>query len=129
VVKRKFVRVKETLYAYRNGKIRVTVKPRRLYLEFDLSDAWFRKRVDGWDLGELILKESELIITFRKKLLEKRPLERIGWDLNKYSIDGFSSRYGWIKIDLKYLSIFIEFTKSKGKESRAKLPRKPHLNL
>ena len=103
IVKRKFIRVKGTLYIYRNGKIRITVKPRKLYLEFDLSNAWFRKRVDGCDLGELILKESELIITFRRELLEKNPFERISWDLNKCSMDGFSPKYGWIKIDLKYL--------------------------
>lgn len=66
VVKRKFVRIKETLYTYRDGKIRVTVKPRELYLEFDISKAWFRRRVEECVLGELILKEDELIITFRK---------------------------------------------------------------
>ncbi|OYT26516.1 MAG: hypothetical protein B6U95_07385 [Thermofilum sp. ex4484_82] len=46
IVKRKFVRVKETLYIYRNSKIRITVKPRKLYLEFDLSNAWFKRRVN-----------------------------------------------------------------------------------
>ena len=103
VVKRKFVRVKETLYVYRGSKIRITVKPRELYLEFDLSRTWFRKRVNGCDLGELILKESQLIITFRKELSERKSLERIGWDLNKCSVDGFSPKYGWIKIDLRHL--------------------------
>ncbi|MCD6464884.1 transposase [Candidatus Bathyarchaeota archaeon] len=103
IVKRKFVRVKETLYVYRNNKIRITVKPRELYLEFDLSNAWFRKRVNGCDLGELILKESELVITFRKGLSERKPLGRIGWDLNKCSMDGFSPKYGWIKVDLRRL--------------------------
>jgi len=34
IIKRKFVRVKETLYVYRNDKIRITVKPREVYLEF-----------------------------------------------------------------------------------------------
>ena len=65
VIKRKFVRVKETLYIYRKDKIRITVKPREFYLEFDLSKTWFRKRVNNCELGELILKENELI-TFRK---------------------------------------------------------------
>jgi len=103
IVKRKFVRVKETLYVYRNNKIRITVKPRELYLEFDLSNTWFRKRVNGCDLGELILKENELVITFRKGFTERKPLGRIGWDLNKCSMDGFSPKYGWIKIDLRHL--------------------------
>ncbi len=100
LVKRKFVRVKETLYRYRDGKIIVTIKPRELYLEFDLSRAWFRKRVEGCSLGELVLKEDELIITFRKPLAGRRAVEYIGWDLNKYSLDGFSPKYGWIRVDL-----------------------------
>ena len=103
VIKRKFVRVKETLYVYRNGKIRITVKPRQVYLKFDLSRAWFKRRVEGWDLGELILKENELILTFKRELKEKKPSERIGWDLNKKTMDGFSPKYGWIRVDLRHL--------------------------
>ena len=51
-------------------------------LEFDLSKAWFKKRVDGCNLGELILKENEFIITFRKTVKESGILEKIAWDLN-----------------------------------------------
>lgn len=101
VVKRKFVRVKETLYIFRDNKIRITVKPRETYLEFDLSRAWFRKRVEGCDLGELILKEGELIITFRKPV-ERNPEKKIAWDMNLLSMDGFCDR-GWIRVDLKPL--------------------------
>lgn len=101
VVKRKFVRVKETLYIFRDGKIRITVKPRETYLEFDLSKAWFRKKVEGCDLGELILKEDELIITFRKPV-EKNPEKRVAWDMNLLSMDGFCEE-GWIRVDLKPL--------------------------
>jgi len=36
------------------GKIMVTVKPRELYLEFDLSKAWFKRRMRGYGLEELI---------------------------------------------------------------------------
>lgn len=101
VVKKKFVRVKETLYVYRNKKIRVTVKPRELYLEFDLTRAWFKRRVEGCDLGELILKEDELIIIFRKPA-DPKPANKIAWDLNLLSMDGFCDK-GWIRIDLKPL--------------------------
>jgi len=103
VVKRLFIRVKETLYVYRDGKIRMTIAPRKQYLEFDLTRAWFKSRVEGLDLGELILTKSELIITFRKPVEEKNHVERIGWDLNLFSLDGFSPKYGWIKIDLSKL--------------------------
>jgi len=101
VVKRKFVRVKETLYRFRDEKIVITIRPRQLYLEFDLSKAWFRKRVEGCDLGELILKENELIITFRKPV-NYTPKKKIAWDLNLLSMDGFCDR-GWIRVNLKPL--------------------------
>jgi len=102
-VKKLFARVKETLYTYKDGKIRVTVVPRKLYLEFDLAKAWFKNRVRGLDLGELILTKNELIITFRRPKEEKNHAEYIGWDSNLFSLDGFSPKYGWIKIDLSEL--------------------------
>ena len=102
IVKRKFVRVKETLYRFRDEKIVVTIRPRQFYLEFDLSKAWFRKRVEGCDLGELILKEDKLIITFRKPVSSANTKKRIAWDLNLLSMDGFCDK-GWIRVDLKPL--------------------------
>jgi len=102
VVKRKFVRVKETLYRFRESKIIITIKPRQFYLEFDLSKTWFRKRVEGCDLGELILKEDELVITFRKPVSSTNTKKKIAWDLNLLSMDGFCDK-GWIRVDLKQL--------------------------
>jgi len=103
IVKKLFVRVKETLYVYRDGKIRITIIPWKQYLEFDLTKAWFKNRVKGLELGELILRENELIITFRKPIEEKNYTECIGWDLNLFSLDGFSPKYGWIRVDLSEL--------------------------
>ncbi|MBS7287945.1 MAG: hypothetical protein KIH01_04175 [Candidatus Freyarchaeota archaeon] len=62
VVKKKFVRVKETLYSYRDGKIKISIKPYEGYLVFDVSNAWFWSRAKG-EMGELILTEKFLIIT------------------------------------------------------------------
>jgi len=101
VVKRKFVRVKGTLYRFKDWKVVITVKPRQLYLEFDLSRAWFRKRVKGCDLGELILKENELFITFRRPERDV-PEKKIAWDLNLLSMDGFCDK-GRVRVDLKQL--------------------------
>ncbi|WP_280097289.1 transposase [Staphylothermus marinus] len=101
VIRRKFARVKETLYTFRDWRIRVTVKPYKLSLDFDLSRAWFRKRVKGCDLGELILKENELIVTF-KKVVREKPKKKIAWDMNLLSMDGFCDR-GWVRVDLKPL--------------------------
>jgi putative transposase len=56
VVKRKFVRVRETLYTFKDGKIKVSVKPHEEYLVFDISKAWFLRRAKG-ELGEMILGE------------------------------------------------------------------------
>jgi len=55
-VKKKFVRIKETLYSDRNGVTRVSIKPYERYLEFGISKAWFLSRADG-EMGELILNE------------------------------------------------------------------------
>ncbi|MBS7288251.1 MAG: transposase, partial [Candidatus Freyarchaeota archaeon] len=52
VVKKKFVRVKETLYSYKNGKIKISIKPYEGYLVFDVSNAWFWSRAKG-EMGEL----------------------------------------------------------------------------
>lgn len=47
VVRKRFVRIKETLYSFRDGKIRVSIKPYEEYLEFDISRAWFLSRAMG----------------------------------------------------------------------------------
>jgi len=124
VVKRLFVRVKETLYIYRDEKIRVTIIPREQYLEFDLTKAWFKSRTEGLDLGELILTESELIITFRKPTEKKNHVEYIGWDSNLFSLDGFSPKYGWIKIDLNQLYHIHRVHEVKRKNAQSVVSRK-----
>ena len=124
IVKRKFVRVKETLYVYRNNKIRITVKPREIYLEFDLSDAWFKKRIADCDLGELILKEDELILTFRTAVSSVNPSKKIAWDLNLLSMDGFYNR-GWIKVDLKPLYTLHIIYENKRRKIQSLVKKKP----
>jgi len=124
-VKKLFARVKETLYTYKNGKIRVTIVPRKLYLEFDLTKAWFKNRVKGLDLGELILTKGELLIAFRRSKEEKSHVERIGWDSNLFSLDGFSPRYGWIKIDLSELYHIHRVHEIKRKRAQSVASKKP----
>ncbi|MEM2203723.1 MAG: transposase [Sulfolobales archaeon] len=102
-IKREFVRIKETLYRVKDSKVVVTIKPQKIYLEFDLSKAWFRRRVKGLEMGELILKEKELIITYRKNAESQKPQLRIGWDINIHTLDGFSPKLGWIRISLAEL--------------------------
>ena len=68
LLKRRFVRVKETLYSYREGVVKISIKPFQESISIDLKEAWFWDRIRGLELGELILKEDGLIITVRKKI-------------------------------------------------------------
>jgi len=86
LVKKRFVRIKETLYTFKHGKIKVSIKPYKEYLEFDVSKAWFLNRIKG-EMGELILNEKYLTVTFRFK--RKQETEgKIAWDCNEKSLDG-----------------------------------------
>jgi len=128
-VKRLFVRIKETLYVYRDGRIRITINPRKHHLEFDLNRAWFKKRVKGLELGELILTEHELVITFRKPVKKKSYTECIGWDSNLFSFDGFSPKYGWIKIDLSKLYHIHRVHEVKRRKAQSIVAKKPSVEL
>ncbi len=66
IIRKRFVRIKETLYSFRDGKIRVSIKPYKEYLEFYISRAWFLRRARG-EMGELILNEKYLTVTFKFK--------------------------------------------------------------
>jgi putative transposase len=85
IVKKRFVRIKETLYSFKDGRIKVSIKPYEEYLEFDISKAWFLSRAKG-EIGELILNEKYLIITFRFKRNEKVN-GKMAWDSNEKSLD------------------------------------------
>jgi len=100
-VRKRFVRIKETLYSYNNGKIKVSIKPYEEYITFDISKAWFLRRARG-EMGELILNEHYLTITFRSR--EKiKTKGSIAWDCNEKSLDGFSPETGWVRINLTKL--------------------------
>ena len=107
-VKRRFVRIKETLYTYKDGKIKVSIKPYKEYLEFDISKSWFISKVKG-ELGELILNEHYLTVTFRFKDKKRKGKvtttnnNKIAWDSNEKSLDGFNPYIGWIRVDLTEL--------------------------
>lgn len=101
-VKRKFIRVKTTLMKVEGSKIRITVKPRGKYLELDYSGEWFHERVKGWKVGELIIRENDVLITFSKEV-EFPGKVKIGIDSNLTSLDIFHPEKGWIKVDLSEL--------------------------
>jgi putative transposase len=125
VVRKRFVRIKETLYTYKDGKIKVSVKPHEEYLVFDVSRAWFLKRAKG-ELGELILSEKYLTVTFRFKR-EEEVKGKIAWDCNEKSLDGFSPSMGWIRIDLTKLFHIHRVYEVKRKRLQQKASKKPSL--
>jgi len=126
IVRKRFVRIKETLYSFKDGKIKVSIKPYREYLEFDVSKAWFLSRAKG-EMGELILNEKYLTITFRFKRRKDETAGRIAWDCNEKSLDGFSPETGWIKMDLtKLFHIHRVYEIKRGRIQR-KASKKPSL--
>jgi len=126
VVKRKFVRIKETLYTFKDGKIKVSIKPHEEYLEFDVSKAWFLSRAEG-EPGELILGERYLTLTFRSSKRIEKVKGKVAWDCNEKSLDGFSPNTGWIRIDLTKLFHIHRVYELKRKRLQQKASKKPSL--
>jgi putative transposase len=99
VVKRFFVRVKQTLMKLDEDRLRITIKPRE-FVYIDLSKRYFS--LNG-KMGEPILTDTciHLPITLEDEELGSKDV--IGWDSNKFSIDGYSECRGWIRVDIKPL--------------------------
>jgi len=80
-VTRKVVYIKSTLFSYRDGVIRISIEPKKRYLEVDLRKYdWIPKDFDG--IGGLLLTEKELIITVKKKVELKEPKSWASFDVN-----------------------------------------------
>jgi putative transposase len=102
-VRKRFARCKTTLMSvdYEEKKIRITIKPEE-YLEVFWVGKWFSRRVEGWRVGGVVLKDDKILIPFKTtKDIEVRNI--IAWDSNELSLDGFSPRTGFIMVDLKPL--------------------------
>ena len=126
-VKRRFIRIKETLYSYREGAIRVSIKPYQEYVDFNIGKAWFLKRTKGV-MGELILKDDTLTVTFRERSSKKAtPCHRIAWDSNEASLDAFDPNLGWIRVDLSKAYHIHRTYELKRKRLQQKASKKPSL--
>jgi len=101
IVKRPFVRVKQTLMKIEGEQLRITIKPRE-FVYIDLSKRYFK--LNG-KIGEPILTIDKIHIPIHHpEEANKNKIEgNIGWDFNLKSIDGFSPETGWIRIDTKPL--------------------------
>jgi putative transposase len=102
-VGKRFARCKITLMRvdYGEKRIRITVKPGE-YIEVSWVGRWFTRRAEGWRVGEVVLKDDRVLIPFKStKVIEVR--DTVAWDSNELSLDGFSPRIGFIRVDLKPL--------------------------
>ncbi len=102
-VKKRFARCKITLMKidYENKKIRITLKPYE-YFEVSWERAWFSKRVNGWSVGEVILKDDRILIPFENNKIVK--VDRVvGWDSNELTLDGYEPNAGFTHVDLRYI--------------------------
>jgi putative transposase len=126
VVKRRFVRIKERLYSFKDGRIKVSIKPYKSYLTFDVSKAWFLSRARG-EMGELILNERYLTITFRFRERRTETDGKMAWDSNEKSLDGFNPETGWIRVDLTGLFHIHRVYELKRKRLQTLASRKPKL--
>ena len=99
VVKRFFARVKQTQLKLEGEQLRISVKPRE-FVSIDLSRRYFS--LYGV-LGEPVLTTTHIHLPMYHHRPNPKKEIKIGWDANKYSLDGFSPQLGWIRIDLKPL--------------------------
>jgi putative transposase len=103
VVKRPFARVKQTMMKLEGNKLRISIKPYE-YLYIDLSKRYFKL---GSKIGEPILTMTHIHLPIEvennNNSSDKNNKIKIGWDSNKFSLDGFAPETGWISISLKEL--------------------------
>jgi len=105
--KRLFIRVKQTLCKLEGDRLRVTISPGK-FIYFDLSKRYFKlpKNISSSGIGEPIITLDKLYLPIHEpnKNNVKYLAEKVAWDLNMFSIDGYSPEAGWIKIDTKPLA-------------------------
>jgi len=113
-VRRRFAKCKVTLMRVDYGRktIRVTLKPGE-YLEVSWAGKWFTRRVKGWRVGEVVLKDDRVLTPFKStKVVEVKSI--IAWDSNELSLDGFTPSIGFVKVNLKPLqSVKIVYERKK----------------
>jgi putative transposase len=78
-------------------------------------------------MGELILGERYLTVTFRFRADEGEAEGKIAWDCNEKSLDGFSPETGWIRIDLTKLFNIHRVYETKRERLQRKASKKPSL--
>ncbi|MCS7121598.1 MAG: transposase [Archaeoglobaceae archaeon] len=83
-ITKKTVYIKNTLFSYRNGVLKISIEPNKRHLKVDLTEhSWIPKDFDR--IGGLILTERELIITVKKNV-EPKAEKWASFDVNLTNI-------------------------------------------
>ncbi|MEM3833265.1 MAG: transposase [Thermoprotei archaeon] len=86
-ITKRTVYIKSTLFSFRNGILRISVEPSKRYLEVDLSKcSWIPRDFDK--VGGLLMTESELIVTVKKRV-EPKVDEWASFDVNLTNVTAF----------------------------------------
>ncbi len=100
-ITKKTVYVKTTLFSVKGGKIKITIEPKKRYLEINLAKFDYLPK-DYDSIGGLILTENKLVITFKKKVEPIKPRDYASFDVNLTNITGLiNGRI--VRFDLKGL--------------------------
>ncbi|MEM1515939.1 MAG: zinc ribbon domain-containing protein [Thermofilum sp.] len=96
---RRFARVPKQRMKVEGKSVRVTFRPGE-YITVSWAGAWFEERVNGWELGEPVLKDDSVILVFEKAVEDQR-CAVVGWDCNEFSLNGFDGqRFYTVNIEL-----------------------------
>jgi putative transposase len=130
---RLFIRVKQTLCKLEGDRLRVSISPRR-YVYFDLSRRYFKlpREVSSHGIGEPVITLERIYLPIHLPDEESRPLaERVAWDSNMLSFDGYSPETGWVRIDTRALaSVHISsFEKRRSVQRKASRSKKARMVL
>ncbi|RDE15715.1 MAG: hypothetical protein C4K47_02445 [Candidatus Thorarchaeota archaeon] len=103
---RLFLRIKQTLLKLEEDTLRITLRPRE-FVYIDLSRRYFKlpDNVSSVGLGEPVITPDRihLPIHVAEEEEEERTAEAVAWDSNMLSMDGYSPKTGWVKIDTRKL--------------------------
>ena len=105
-VRRLFARVKQTLCKLQGDKLRITIH-RSEFVWVDLSRRWFKlpHEVSRLGLGEPTITPAAIHLPiFKNETVDPYIPETVAWDSNFDSLDGFSTKIGWLKVDLRALA-------------------------
>jgi len=122
-ITRRTVYIKNTLFSYRGGILKISVEPNKKYLEVDLRTCdWIAKDFDK--IGGLILTEGELIITVKREVRFEKPKCWASFDVNLTNITSLING-NIIRYDLKKLYHFHRIYEMKRKKIQKLSKHKP----